>query len=163
MGIPIIGDVITAVKDLLSEVVVDKDKKIAVAARLREIELEAEKQAQQLQMGQVETNKIEAQHASVFVAGWRPFIGWVSGFGVAWTFVLAPLVEWISRLWGWKGVMPELDTGQLMTLILAMLGVAGYRTFEKVNEVNRDSIKLPKKKEEPAVEPTPPSKSKFKF
>lgn len=165
MGIPIIGDIINAAKDIVSEVVVDKDKQIEANIKLRELELKSEELYAQQLAGQVEINKVEAAHDSTFVAGWRPFIGWVSGFGVAWTFVVAPFVEWISRLAGWKGAMPELDTGQLMALVTAMLGVAGYRTYEKVQGVARENI-VPKpvpetKKEEPPVKEAP--RKKFKF
>jgi hypothetical protein len=140
MGIPIIGDVISAVKDLVGEVIVDKDKRIEINYKLQELEDKASERLHQELLAQAEINKTEAQHESMFVAGWRPFIGWVSGVGVAWTFVFSPVVEWVSRLNGFTGKMPELETGQLMALVTAMLGVAGYRTFEKVKGVNTTSL-----------------------
>jgi len=138
--IPVIGDIISAVKDLVGEVVVDKDKRIEINYKLQELENKAQDRLHQELMAQAETNKVEAQHSSIFVSGWRPFIGWVSGIGVGWTFVLSPIVEWGSRINGWTGTMPELDTGQLMALVTAMLGVAGYRTFEKVKGVETTSL-----------------------
>ncbi len=140
MGLPIIGDIISAVKDLVGEVVVDKDKRIEINYKLQELEDKASERLHQELMAQAEINKTEAAHESIFVAGWRPFIGWVSGAGVAWTFVVSPVVEWVSRLNGFVGKMPELETGQLMALVTAMLGVAGYRTFEKVKGVNTTSL-----------------------
>ena len=155
MGLPIIGDVIDAVKDIVSEVVVDKDQR-------NQINLELSKLENDRLLGQVEINKVEAASDSLFVSGWRPFIGWVAGGGVAWTFVLSPFVEFISRLLGWKGVMPELDANQLMALITAMLGVAGYRTYEKVQGVARDTLNT--KKEEPQINEAPlKKKKKFKI
>ena len=150
MAIPIIGDIITAVKDIVGEVVVDKDKRIEINYKLQELEDKAQQRMHEELMAQAEINKTEALHDSVFVAGWRPFIGWVSGVGVAWTFVASPIAEWVSRLWGWKGAMPELETGQLMALVTAMLGVAGYRTFEKVKGVNTTSL-TPTKSQEVTV------------
>ncbi len=140
MGLPIIGDIISAVKDLVGEVVVDKDKRLEINYKLQELESKAEERVHQELMAQAEINKTEASHDSLFVAGWRPFIGWTSGVGVAWTFVLSPIAEWVSRLNGFTGKMPELDTGQLMALVTAMLGVAGYRTFEKIKGVNTTSL-----------------------
>lgn len=165
MGIPIIGDIINAAKDIISEVVVDKDKKIEANIKLKELEDKFSQRAHEELMGQIEINKTEATHSSVFVAGWRPFIGWVSGVGVGWQFVVSPLVEWISRLAGWTGTMPELDTGQLMTLVTALLGVGAMRSYEKVNEVARDAIKPPKTKEAPAtvVATEAPVRPKGKF
>ena len=155
MGLPIIGDVIDAVKDIVSEVVVDKDQR-------NQINLELSKLENDRLLGQVEINKVEAASDSLFVSGWRPFIGWVAGGGVAWTFVLSPFVEFISRLLGWEGVMPELDANQLMALITAMLGVAGYRTYEKVQGVARDTLNT--KKEEPQINEAPlKKKKKFKI
>lgn len=141
MGIPIIGDIIGGVKDLVSEVIVDKDKRDEINVRLREIEDKANERYHEQLMGQVEINKNEALHKSLFVAGWRPFIGWVSGFGVAWQFVFSPFVETVARFAGYTGQMPALDTGQLMALVTALLGVAGYRTFEKTKGVAQESLK----------------------
>lgn len=140
MAIPIIGDVISAVKDIIGEVVVDKDKRIEVNYKLEELKAQSEERLHLELLAQAEINKVEAANESIFVAGWRPFIGWVSGVGVAWTFVFSPVVEWVSRLNGFTGKMPELETGQLMALVTAMLGVAGYRTFEKVKGVNTTSL-----------------------
>jgi hypothetical protein len=127
----ILKEVLSPVTDIISEVVVDKDKR-------DEIKLEIEKLADQVDqryhdelMGQIEVNKEEAKHASVFVAGWRPFIGWVSGVGLGYTFVLAPFVEFIARANGYVGEMPMPDTSQLMTLIMAMLGVGAMRSYDK--------------------------------
>lgn len=155
MGIPFIGDLIGGVKDIVSEVVVDKDKRNEINYKLKELEDKAEARLHEERMGQIETNKAEAQHSSIFVAGWRPFIGWTAGAGVAWTFVIAPLVEWISRIFGWTGAMPELDVGQLMALITALLGLGTLRTVEKVKEVARGTISQPEiKKEEAEASPS---------
>ena len=66
--------------------------------------------------GQMDINKIEASSKSMFVAGWRPFVGWVCGFGVAWNFVIQPLLSWISFLFDFDlSGAPKLDIGDLMT------------------------------------------------
>jgi len=79
---------------------------------------------------QGEINKIEAQHRTIFVAGWRPFIGWVCGFALAYNFVLRDLLIWFI---GPEQVPPALQMEHLMTVLIGMLGLGGMRTFEKFN------------------------------
>lgn len=131
MGLPIIGDIIDAVKDLAGEVIVDKDKKNEILLEIKKLEDRANERTHEQLLGQIEINKEEAKHSSIFVAGWRPFIGWVSGAGLAWTFLLSPFLEWICRLFGWTGAMPELDTQELIALVSTMLGVAAFRSYDK--------------------------------
>ena len=79
---------------------------------------------------QGEINKVEAQHRNIFVAGWRPFIGWVCGFALAYNFVLRDLLIWFL---GQEQVPPALQMEHLMTVLVGMLGLGGMRTFEKLN------------------------------
>lgn len=129
----ILGDILSPVTDIVSEVVVDKDKKKEIELKLQELVDRADERYHEELLGQIETNQIEAQHASVFVAGWRPFIGWTSGVGIAYTFVAAPFIEFVARANGYVGEMPMPDMGQLMTLVLAMLGVGAMRSYDKVH------------------------------
>lgn len=140
MGIPIIGDIINGVKDLASEFIVDKDKRNELNVRLKELEDKANQRYHEQLMGQIETNQVEAASGSVFVAGWRPFIGWVGGAGLAWSFVVGPAVEYTARLAGWAGTMPEFNFEQLITIVLAMLGVGGMRTLEKIKGVSTNDM-----------------------
>ena len=87
------------------------------------------------QLAQIELNKTEAAHTSVFVSGWRPFIGWVCGTAFAFQFVAAPLLTWAATLYGNPVAFPSLDMGTLLTLLLGMLGLGGMRTAEKVKGV----------------------------
>jgi hypothetical protein len=114
---------------LLDKFVEDKDQKAKLAHDLATM---AERHAQELAKGQLEINKAEAQHRSIFVAGWRPFLGWCLSFAMAWHFVLAPITMFIA---GWAGVtipeLPVFDMDSLMTVLLGMLGLGGLRSFEK--------------------------------
>ena len=80
---------------------------------------------------QGEINKVEAQHRNIFVAGWRPFIGWVCGFALAYNFVLRDLLIWFL---GQEQVPPALQMEHLMTVLVGMLGLGGMRTFEKLKD-----------------------------
>ena len=85
----------------------------------------------QLNLAQAETNKIEAAHRSVWVAGWRPALGWVSALSFAWIFLLAPITQWVLLLMGNTVVLPVLQSDVLLELTFALLGLAGLRTYEK--------------------------------
>lgn len=84
--------------------------------------------------GQTDTNKAEAGNQSIFVAGWRPFIGWICGCGFGVT-ILGPLLSWVAALAGHPVAFPALDTDALMTLLLGMLGLGGMRTAEKLKGI----------------------------
>lgn len=91
----------------------------------------------QLQMakGQTDTNLAEAQNPKLFVSGWRPFIGWICGLGLASQFIVAPFATWAATLIGHPVTFPTLDLGTLMTLLAGMLGLGTLRTTEKINGV----------------------------
>ena len=86
-------------------------------------------------VGQLEINKAEAQSTSLFVAGWRPAIGWVCATALAYQYVVRPIGSYVARLHGVElGEMPTLDA-TLWELMFGMLGLGGLRTFEKVQGV----------------------------
>lgn len=117
------------VSNILDKFIEDKDQKAKLA---HEIATMAERHAQEQLLAQLEVNKAEAAHRSMWVAGWRPMIGWTCGVALAWHFVFAPCVVFLLALLG--VVVPELpafDMDSLMTVLLGMLGLGGLRTFEK--------------------------------
>ena len=77
---------------------------------------------------QVELNKLEAVHRSIFVAGWRPWIGWVCGLALANVFLVNPWLQWFT---GDPG--PALETDRIMELVIALLGLSTMRTIEKIH------------------------------
>jgi hypothetical protein len=87
-----------------------------------------------LALGQIDTNKVEAASASLFVAGWRPGAGWVCVAGLAYTFLGQPLLAWLSAVKGWP-VPPLIAGDTLMVLLTGLLGLGGYRSFEKAKGV----------------------------
>lgn len=123
------------VTGLLDKFVEDKDQKNALA---HEIATLAEKQAHEAAMAQVATNQAEAKHRSVFVAGWRPFVGWTCGVALAYHFVLAPLILFGVNVAGVEiPELPAFDMDSLMTVLLGMLGLGGLRTYEKKQGITK--------------------------
>lgn len=89
--------------------------------------------AQKPSMVQGEINKIEAAHKSVFVAGWRPFIGWVCGLALFYNFILRDMMVWALMLSRADTPPPPvLHIDVLTTILYALLGLGGMRTFEKL-------------------------------
>ena len=103
----------------------------------QEIEKALIDNAAQLNLAQAETNKVEASHRSVWVAGWRPCLGWVAALGFAWVFVLQPLIIWMITLYGVDVPLPNFQTDALLELTFAMLGLAGLRTYEKQKGISK--------------------------
>ncbi len=98
---------------------------------IRELIKGKEIDPQQLIELQSEINKMEAQHRTIFVAGWRPFIGWVCGVALAYNFVLRDMLVWYM---GAETAPPALQMEHLMTVLIGMLGLGGMRTFEKFKD-----------------------------
>lgn len=113
----------------------------ANAAKLKLLELQQSGQLAEiaaksdLAKAQAAINQVEAANKSIFVAGWRPFVGWCCGASFCWQFIGAPLVAYIAALSGWHGTLPTFDYSQLMTVLMGMLGLAGMRSYEKVSGV----------------------------
>jgi len=121
------------VTGLLDKFIEDKDQKAKLAHDLATM---AERHAQELAKGQLEINKAEAQHRSLFVAGWRPFVGWTCGVALAYHFIIAPMVIFATAYTGTEiPALPEFDMGSLLTVLMGMLGLGGLRTFEKFKGV----------------------------
>ena len=124
-----ITSLIAPVTGLLDKFIEDKDQKNALA---HEIATLAEKQAHEAQLAQIEVNKQEAQHRSIFVSGWRPFVGWITAVSLAWHFILAPIILFTTAIVGVEiPQLPSFDMETLTTILLGMLGLGGLRSFEK--------------------------------
>lgn len=130
--IKLLGALVDPVTEIIGKVVQDKDQAAKLA---HEIATMAEKQMHEQTMGQLEVNKSEAAHRSIFVAGWRPFIGWVCGVALAYHFIFAPMLAFVLVAFNVTGLhpsdLPRFDMDSLMTVLLGMLGLGGLRSFEK--------------------------------
>lgn len=124
----LLDQLIGPVTGLLDKFVEDKDQKNALA---HEISTLASKQATELAKGQLAVNAVEAAHKSLFVAGWRPFVGWVCGVGLAYNVIIAQILGiWVT--------VPEVDPSLLTPVLMGMLGMGAMRSYEKAKGVQRE-------------------------
>lgn len=132
MSLTGIGEIATAVKGVVDKFLPDKseEQKNKLALELAQLQFD-----QVITSAQIDTNKAEAGNASVFVAGWRPFVGWVCGSAFAWTFILAPFISYAAKLAGNTVELPTLDLSQLSPVLMGMLGLGAMRTYEKTKGV----------------------------
>ncbi len=131
-----IESLIAPVTGLLDKFIPDADERNRLA---HEIATMSERHAHELAKGQIEINKISAGHKSMFVAGWRPFVGWTCGVALAWHFVGQPLAVFVIAIAGVETPpLPVFEMESLLTVLLGMLGLGGLRTFEKTKNVARE-------------------------
>ena len=109
---------------ILEKAIPDKDLREKLS---HELAVLADKQI----TAQIEVNKVEAAHKSIFIAGWRPAIGWICGFALLYSTIISPILGiWVT--------VPEVDTSLLTTVLMGMLGLGTLRTVEKIQKVSRE-------------------------
>ena len=110
------------------------------AAKLKVLELEKAGE-----LAQIGVNAKEAQHSSLFVAGWRPFIGWTCGLAFSWTFLLYPILQFAVIAFGVPvdlSMLPVMDLSEMMPVLLGMLGLGAMRSYERRNGVERNNMHM---------------------
>lgn len=90
--------------------------------------------------GQMAINMQEAKHKSIFVAGWRPFVGWVCGLSLGYVSILEPIMRFIAVMVGYTGAFPVIDTTLTLQILGGMLGIAGLRTYDKKQKTQTDNL-----------------------
>ena len=129
-----IDKLIGPVTGLLDKFIEDKDQKNALA---HEIATMSERHAQELAKGQLEVNKAEAQHKSLFVSGWRPAVGWCCVFGMMGNYMVIPFTNFVLALLEIDVTVPLIDTATMMPVLMGMLGLGAMRTYEKRTGVSK--------------------------
>ena len=119
-----IEKLIDPISNILDKFVADKDLK-------QKLEHELKTELHRANMAQIEVNKEEAKHRTEFVAGWRPFTGWVCATALAYHFILEPVIVFLLALYDIQLTLPQFDMGSLLTVLMGMLGLGGLRTYEK--------------------------------
>ncbi|HEY7805267.1 MAG TPA: holin family protein [Orrella sp.] len=137
MALPIlIPAALTLIDKLFPDANSANDAKLKVLEMQQRGELAALEADIALASGQMETNKAEAQSGRLFISGWRPFIGWTCGAAFAFNFVGLPALVTISAMMGNPIELESLDMTEMMPVLLGMLGLGGFRTYEKINKAN---------------------------
>lgn len=133
IAIPIIETLLPIINKVL-DLIPDPNAKQKAQAEMQAALLDmAAKQAEQ----QSKINEVEAQHSSIFVAGWRPMIGWTCAFAFAFIYVVGPIVVWIGAGFGYVIKPPRFDADALLSLTLGMLGLGALRSFDKAKGTSK--------------------------
>lgn len=129
----LLGPLLDFGKDLINRFFPDKEEARKAEAEFLKLAMDGElKQV----IAQLQINATEAAHPSIWVAGWRPFFGWVGGAGFGYAVIGQPMLAWLASVKGWP-IPPTLDTDLLLTVAGGMLGIGGLRTYEKAKRVTR--------------------------
>lgn len=131
----LIASLVAPVSGLLDKFIEDKDQRAMLA---HEIATLAEKQAQEQIVEQIKTNQIEAAHQSMFVAGWRPAVGWVCALAMLLNFILIPFINLGMEFAGQDIRLDLIEMETMMPVLLGMLGLGGMRSYEKARNVARE-------------------------
>ena len=123
--LPVVGDV-------LDRFFPNKEER---AKAEREIEAKLTAHLASIDLAQLEVNKQEAAHRSLFIAGWRPFIGWTCGLALFYTYLVQPMATFVLAQTGELIQLPQVDLSMMMPVLLGMLGLGGLRSFEKYKGV----------------------------
>jgi len=137
MNLVAVGPIAKGLFDLVDNLFTSDEERAAAKAKIIEME-------QAGQLAQIEVNKTEAEHASVFVAGWRPFVGWTCGLAFAWAFLCAPVSAFLLVALGYPpetlDALPEPDLSGMMPVLMGMLGLGAMRSWEKKQGVARETL-----------------------
>lgn len=125
--------VIGPIANIIDKLIPDADAKAKAHAELMMLQAKGELDAQ---LGQIQINIEQAKHPSLLVSGGRPFVMWVCGIALAYATIVEPLFRFIATVvFGYTGAFPVIDTTLTLQILLALLGLGGYRSFEKVKGV----------------------------
>ena len=131
----LLPSILPAVTDIIGRFLPEDKEERAKAER--KIEAELASHLAKVDLAKMAINREEAKSRNIFIAGWRPFIGWTCGIALAWTYVGTPILQFILAQTGHLIDLPSLDMSQMMPVLLGMLGLGGLRTFEKFKGVSK--------------------------
>jgi len=138
MSLLAVGSIIEAVGKVAGDLITTDKEKMEMEIEQRKLDLEEKKLDMAGDMAQIEVNKAEAQSSSFFVSGWRPFIGWVCGAAVAWNWIGLKMLVFFAAYFGHPiPALAPADLGEMMPVLMGMLGLGGLRTIEKINGVSK--------------------------
>ena len=132
---PLLTALLPAVTDAVSRFL-PEDKEARAQAQ-RQLEASLADSLAAIDLAQLDINKTEAASRSVFVAGWRPFIGWTCGAAMAYSYVLQPIISFGLAQANYLIALPSVELGEMMPVLMGMLGLGGLRSYEKVKGVSK--------------------------
>jgi hypothetical protein len=131
------GPIASGLFGLIDQLFTSDDERMAAKLKVLELEKSGE-------LAQIAVNTQEAKHTSIFVAGWRPFIGWVCGLAFAWAFLIYPMLTFAVVAMGIPvplHLLPALDLSAMMPVLMGMLGLGAMRSYERASGVERNTMK----------------------
>jgi len=135
-----LGSIVKEGVNILDDLFTSDEEKLTLALQDKQLD-------NSVIQGQLTVNQKEAEHRSFFVAGWRPFIGWVGGFALGYKFLFHPFLTWVWCLFQAKGWIPDkvgqpptINASELYPIIMGMLGLGTMRTVEGIKNVKSNSI-----------------------
>lgn len=131
-----LSGIFSGIRGLISEFHSSPEEKQKALEAVMNYESKLYQIASSIDLAQLEVNKVEAANSSRFVSGWRPFIGWTCGAGLAYEVIVRDLLNWVLMLSN-TPLLPTLNNEILWMTMSSMLGIAGLRTFEKLKGVAR--------------------------
>jgi Holin of 3TMs, for gene-transfer release len=131
----IAGPILNLIGKVVDKVVPDANLRDTLKAQLAQQVLQEDFSLVQQQL---EVNLQEAKSDRLFIAGWRPYVGWVCGTGLAYQILIQPFLAFLVGLYKWQTPpLPALDSATMMTVLMGLLGLGGMRTYEKINAANQ--------------------------
>lgn len=147
----LLGGIVESIGKIADDLFTSDKERLDAELELRKLEVEVYKVDAGLVTAQIDVNKEEAKHSSVFVAGARPAVMWVGVLAMLYQFIMYPLFVWIWFIAQAKGWVPQelnpppiLDTEALWIIMSGVLGIAGFRTVDKIKGVATNSVSMTK-------------------
>ena len=130
----LLPSILPLVGDVLDRFFPNKEEKERAK---REIEARLSEHLAQIDLAQIQVNQQEAAHRNIFVAGWRPFIGWSCGLALFYTYLAQPVLTFVLVQQGQYVDLPPVDLGAMMPVLLGILGLGGLRSWEKYKGISK--------------------------
>ena len=137
------GDVVKSVGDTLDDLITSDEERLSLRNEIAKAEYDFKSKIAELDtsvmLGQASVNEAEARSGNIFVAGWRPAIGWIGALCLFYNFVVFPLIKTIE-----PDIPQPINAEILWTMIMGMLGIGTMRSFDKFKHTDTKSVKIPK-------------------
>lgn len=131
------GDVIKQIGETVRQVLPNEQARLDFDYKMAELADKVDAREKELLQAQVEVNKVEAASTDPFVSRWRPFIGWTGGVIFAYTYMAAPLIGWVAKLYGYDIGLPSAGVDEVYPVLMGILGLGAMRSFDKVQAITK--------------------------